>query len=73
MRLDAVDTRLSEALGLPDPKGGVVREAVNALKHDAAAHISGQNIVELGDAVARAQRLSSLLQTWIKRGVRPSA
>ena len=66
MRLDAIDTRLSKALGLPDPKGGAVRSAVNALKHDAAAHISGNDIVDLGDALAKAQRLCSLLQDWTK-------
>ena len=67
MRLDAVDTRLAEALDLPDPKGGEVRDAVNALKHDAAAHISGHDIVVLADAVAKAHRLCSLLQQWLKQ------
>lgn len=72
MRLDAVDTRLAAALGHPDPKGGPIREAVNALKHDGAAHISGTNIVDLRDAIAKTQRLCSLLQTWMTQSARSS-
>ena len=71
MRLDAIDTRLAAALKLPTPKGGDVRLAVNALKHDESAHLSGHNIVDLGHALAKAQKLCSMLQGWIKKSVEP--
>jgi hypothetical protein len=62
MRLDAIDSRLKKVLGRKPAHASRVRSAVNALKHDVDAHLSGKTPVVFSDAVLHGQRIVAELQ-----------
>jgi hypothetical protein len=65
MRLDAVDTRVASVLGRKPAHGSRVRNAVNSLKHDEDAHLSGKHPLTFKDAVVAAERMVIMLQQAI--------